>query len=860
MLDFLSKGRMKAAPVPQSMAPSRKFTNQGVKISARRAKRDFCQAFFCAAACLNFIFAAPPAFGAEPGQLAPARACSLTGMAEPVLIAGLGVVLGLGAMLHFIRQRRWIETEADLCSKLSAAEAKLDRVQIFLAAEPQIIIAWSDLGAVPDIEGDARVLGDGATAGSVCAFGTWLPSAAALRLEIHLSKLHARGDPFCLKATSRDGRHLEIEGRPVAGRIVLRVRELSGDQLEAARLQSLQEAALEELQALRSLLDAVPFPAWTRDGAGKLNWVNAAYGRAVEAKSQEAAVSHRLELVERQARELSAASRRTGAIWRGRAQALVAGERRMLEIVETPAGAGSAGMAADISEFESLRFTLNQQIEAHQRTLDQLSTAVAIFDGTQRLVFHNVAYRQLWALDQPWLDEKPTDSEILDRLRAARLLPEQADYRAWKAELLAAYQSLDSDERDWHLPDGRTLRAVISPNARGRGGVTYLFDDVTERYQLVSQFNALMRVQNETLDTLKEGVAVFGSDGRLKLFNPAFASLWSLSPSELDQQPHIDRVTQLIAPLFAGEDNWAALRGAVAGMPEERIGFERRLSRRGGTVLDCATAPLSDGATLLTFIDMTASVNIERALTERNQALSERNQALTDAERLRNDFVHHVSYELRSPLTNIIGFIQLLDDPASGPLNDKQREYAGYVMKSSSALLSLIDDILDLASIDADAMELAMEDVDIARIIKAAAEDVRDRLAEASLTLQTAVSDDIGTFVADGKRIRQILFNLLTNAIGFSAADQTITLAAARTDGNIIFSVIDEGTGISPEIREHVFGRFKTYRSGGRHRGAGLGLSIVRSFVDLHGGSVEIDSVPGQRTSVTCIFPASRGN
>jgi signal transduction histidine kinase len=806
------------------------------------------------ALCVDFVLAVSPVFGGEPGRLAATDLPTLTAVAEPALIAGLAIVLGFGAMLHFVWQRRWAETEAELCSKLSAVEAKLDCAQIFLAAEPEIRIAWSGLDAVPDIEGDTRLIGDAVNASGVLAFGDWLPSAAALRLEDSLCRLRDYGDSFQQTAMSRDGRQFEIEGRPVADRAVLRVRELSGDRLEAARLRSLQAATLEQLEALRSLFDAVAFPAWTRDRAGKLCWVSGAYARAVEAKSQEDAVSRGIELIESQAREASAAARGTDVVWRGRAQALVAGERRMLEIVETPAGAGSAGMAADVSEIESLRSTLNQQMQAHQRTLDALSTAVAIFDGAQRLVFHNVAYRQLWALDQSWLFEKPADSEILDRLRAARLLPEQADYRAWKLELLRAYQSLDTDERDWHLPDGRTLRVVISPNAQG--GVTYLFDDVTEHYHLVSQFNALMRVQNQTLDTLKEGVAVFGSDGRLKLFNPAFATLWALSPSDLDGQPHIDRVTQLIAPLFAGEESWAALRTAIAGMPEERIGFERRLSRRDGRVCDCAAAPLSDGATLLTFIDMTASVNIERALTERNQALSERNQALTDAERLRNDFVHHVSYELRSPLTNIIGFIQLLDDPLSGPLNDKQREYAGYVMKSSSALLALINDILDLASIDADAMELALGNVDIAQIIKAAAEDVRDRLAEASLTLRTAVPEDIGSFTADGKRIRQILFNLITNAIGFSAPGQTIGLEAARKDGKIVFSVIDKGSGISPEIREHVFGRFKTYTSGARHRGAGLGLSIVRSFVELHGGSVEIDSVPGQRTSVTCIFPA----
>ncbi|MCI0599817.1 MAG: PAS-domain containing protein, partial [Beijerinckiaceae bacterium] len=762
-------------------------------------------AMFC-----NLVLAAAPVFAGESGQFGlAAGAHSLVSMVELTLIAGLATFSGLVALLHISQRRHSIESEARLYTELSTLRAKLDRAEIFLGAESQIIISWNAASEHPDIEGDPGLIPDRTNPRSVLAFESWLPPALALTLDNFVGTLRARGESFRVTATSLDGKYLEIAGRPVGGYAVLRIRAVSGDRLEAARLQALQAATVEQLHALRALLDAAPFPAWTRGRAGKLSWVNAAYARAVEAKTQEAAASHGIELIESQTREAAAASRGAGAVWHGRAPAVVAGQRHMLEIFDAPTGSGSAGIAADVSEIESLRATLEQQTQAHARTLDQLSTAVAIFDGAKQLVFHNVAYRQLWALDQAWLDEKPTDSEVLDRLRAARLLPEQADFRAWKAELLTAYQSLDTDEQVWFLPDGRTLRAVIGPNAQG--GVTYLFDDVSERYSLVSQFNASIRVQSETLDTLKEGVAVFGSDGRLKLFNPAFAAIWKLGLAGLDGQPHIDHVAQICAPLFADEESWAALRAAVAGLPDQRVGLERRLARRDGSVLDCAAAPLPDGATLLTFIDITASVDIERALTERNQALSERNQALTDAEKLRNDFVHHVSYELRSPLTNIIGFVQLLDDPAIGPLNSRQREYAGYVMKSSSALLSLINDILDLASIDADAMELALENVDIGQTIRAAGEDIGDRLGEASLTLRVAMAEDIGSFIADGKRIRQILFNLLTNAIGFSSPGQTIELAAARRGNDIHFSVTDEGSGISPEVLEHVFDRFKTY-------------------------------------------------
>ena len=533
--------------------------------------------------------------------------------------------------------------------------------------------------------------------------------------------MRARGEAFHFNVESLAGRTLELDGRAVSGRAVMRIRDVSGDRLEAARLRERLLRSYSELDALRALLDSTSYPVWLRDRDEKLAWVSAAYVRAVEAKDAADALLRGTELLERTTRDAAIEARKGGTIWRGRAAAVTAGQRRLLDIVEVPVTLGAAGIAADISQIEALRGDMERQTKAHAATLDQLSTAVAIFDRRKRLVFHNSAYRQLWSLPPAFLDEFPSDSEILDRLRAARLLPEQADFRAWKDSVLSAYQAMETIGQVWYLPDGRTLRVVINPNPQG--GVTYLFDNVTERFHLESRFNALTRVQSETLDTLKEGVAVFGTDGRLNFFNPAFAQLLKLDPAQLGDKPHIDRIATSCT-IFAKDDPvFAAIRSVVTGLDDQRTGYQGRIACQDGTVLDSTAQPLPDGAALLTFIDVTASVNVERALTERNKAL-------IDAERLRNDFVHHVSYELRSPLTNITGFIELLGDPATGPLNAKQRQYAGYVTSSSLALLAIIDNILDLASIDADALELKPEKVDIRETIDLAAEGVQDRLAE----------------------------------------------------------------------------------------------------------------------------------
>jgi signal transduction histidine kinase len=801
----------------------------------------FAVLFFITTVVLFRLSPAAIETGVPPFQHRNAEAAGVA------LIVGLVVFSALLAVFHVTGRRHWIGRESELNAGQEALRRRLHRAELLLCAESQVAFAWDRPEGEAIIEGDTRVLADFCDSRQALSFDSWLAPAAAQDLAERITALRVRGEAFRSTVTSLAGRHLDIVGRPVGGVAVMRIRDVSREHLEFMRLRDLQAQTDGELQCLWAMLDGASNPVWMRNGEGRLSRVNAAYARAVEARDQTDAVARGVELLEREARAIIAQARAAGSVWRGRAPAIVVGERRLFDIVDASSGGASVGMAVDVSEIQSAHDALQRETQAHARTLDQLSTAVAIFDRSKCLVFHNAAYRQLWGLDQSWLEQKPSDSEILDRLRAARLLPEQADFRAWQSALFSAYQSVETDEQTWYLPDGRTLRVVVNPNPQG--GVTYLFDDATERYHLASQFNAAIRVQSETLDTLKEGVAVFGSDGRLKLFNPAFAQIWALRPEQLDNEPHIDRVARICAPLFLAASDWDELRAVVAGLRDHRQGFERRLARRDGSVLDCAAAALPDGATLLTFIDATAGVSVERALTERNQAL-------IDAEKLRNDFVHHVSYELRSPLTNIIGFIQLLGDPAVGPLNARQLEYAGYVTKSSAALLAIINDILDLASIDADAMELSLDEIDIAETMQAAAEGVQDRLAESNLALRVIAMDGLGSFVADGKRIRQILFNLLSNAIGFSSEGQTIDLAAIRRGDEIVFKVSDRGRGIPPDVIDHIFDRFKTHTTGSRHRGVGLGLSIVRSFVELHGGGIRIESAPQEGTTVTCIFPA----
>ena len=742
--------------------------------------------------------------------------------------------------------RRWTRRLTELEGELARTSAELDRTALILRSEPQIVLSWDRPDAEPTIEGDLALIADVPSERRVLGYASWLEPVVAAQVDEATERLLNHGEAFSIAAVSLRGHHLEISGRPVSGNAVMRIRDVSGDRLELAQTREKIAQAEGVTAGLRLALESAAILAWGRDSEGCLAWCNAPYASAVEAPGDGAAVDNGTELFDPALRREATAAIRDAGVWKRRASAVVNGERRTFEAVEVRTAFGSAGLAHDVTEIASLRAEMERNEDNYSRMIDRLSTAVAIFDKSKRLTFYNAAYRQIWSLEPAFLDQRPTDGEILDRLRTERQLPEQANFREWKAQLMNAYQAIEPSETVWYLPDGRALRVVTSPNPKG--GVTYLYDDATQSYALASQVNALTHVQGETLDALKEGVAVFGTDGRMKLFNPVFAEMWRIDSAKLRDRPHIDEVAGVCRSLCQDPALWDGLRAMIVGLNERRESRAARIPRNDGFTLDCAALPLPDGATLLTSLDVTASANVERALTERNQAL-------VAAEKLRNDFVNHVSYELRTPLTNIIGFTQLLAAGGVGPLNPKQLEYAGFITNSSHALLAIIDDILDLASIDAGALELRLEIADVAEAMRAAAAGVQDRLDEAAIELRMVMTDGVGSFRADGRRVRQVLFNLLSNAINYSEPGQTVTLAAMRRGAEIVFKVSDRGRGIPAEMIDRVFDRFETFPNGSRHRGPGLGLSIVKAMVELHNGRVLIDTAPNEGTTVTCIFP-----
>jgi len=635
-------------------------------------------------------------------------------------------------------------------------------------------------------------------------------------------------------------------------------RDMSRFVAETARLLGRVESLGSDASRLKALLDSLPIPAWLRGDDLSLTFCNAAYGRAIELPPSVAAAEGReiaAGVIGDAGRALAERARMTGVAQSESHHIVIGGKRRLLEFIEVPLdrngpAAAMAGYAMDFTDLEKVQTDLSREIAAHGNVLEQLSTAIALFGADRKLKFFNTAYRLLWRLDENSLRAGPDLADVLEAMRERRRLPEFVDFRAYKEEQLRQFNSLvEPHEELMHIPDGTTLLRRMVPHPFG--GVLFTYDDVTDKLVLERSYNTLIAVQRETLDNLYEGVAVIGGDGRLKLSNPAYARIWNFSPQQLLDEPHIAELIEATRRFYGIEDEraWAVAKDAMVAQIMARTPRSGRLDRSDGTVLEYAAVPLPDGNLVLRYVEATDRYRVEEALRERNQALE-------TASRLKSEFIANVSYELRTPLNTIIGFSEILKNEYFGKLNARQKEYGDGILEASQSLLLLINDIIDLATIEAGYMALRLEPVDIHAMLVSVLTLTRERARDHNLKLNFECAANIGSLYADQRRLRQAMFNLISNSIKFTPEGGTITVSARREGGNVLLAVADTGVGVSKEDQERVFEKFVRGESTQvRQSGAGLGLSLVKSFIELHGGHVVMKSEPGVGTEVVCYLP-----
>ena len=758
----------------------------------------------------------------------PALAAASPG---PMATTFVAIAIGTGAVALAVAAGLWALAEQNISMKLrqtlrganARARASASARDALIAASKEPLIVWGRDGTAPKSYGGAEAVLDTCLAG---------PNATALSEAI--DALSDRGVAFALDARDKDGKRIKLRGRAVGG-------------MAAVWLEQEVEHVKENAPDFRAVLDALPIPVWLRDKTLSLVWGNRAFAAATGAPDAEFAAGLQTAL-DRSERDLAATARAENQVTEAKRFAIMGGQRRALAFTHAPIGEGNiVGAAIDVTDVSNAEARLQQQIDANADTLDKLATAVAIFSRDQTLTFYNRAFARLWNLPEKFLDSHPTDGEILDRLREMRRIPEQRDYQAWKRERLSLYDKPGEDLQEdmWHLPGGQTLRVVPQPHPFG--GLTFLYEDVTEKLALESSVTTLTKVQSATLNTLQEAVAVFGTDGRLKLHNAAFARIWEFDASELDGEPHIARVADICIGRFGEEEVWRKLVNTVsAGSSRQRDWGE--IERSDRTIVSVSLAPLPDGATLVTFVDVTDRFRIESALRERNEALEA-------ADKLKSDFVQQASFLFRDPLNAVHGFADLLANGIAGPLNEKQAGYVKDILAASTKLAEVTSDILDLAMIDSGAMRLELARVDLFDLLNRVSEPLRQHADSLDIAFTLDCREDIGTAVLDPRRISQIVFNLLSNAFRFTPRGGAITLAASIVGQDVQISVSDSGPGIAPEVKANVFERFSAKGRQGQRAGAGLGLALVNRFVELHDGWVEIETGQGRGTTVRAHLP-----
>ena len=771
----------------------------------------------------------------------PAKLGSLEVIQFSMFLGAMGAALLSAVWL--IRERGKIAGEnKNLRGRVSDLSASLQRADALLASRDNKVVIWDRAAEKPELVGNLPPMsGAPNDRASFLAFGRWLMPMSAAGLDRAIAALRDKATPFDITIETTSGMPLEVQGRTSGAAAFVRFVSLGELQSAHARLKTEFEELNSAYSAMSALFDALPMPAWKRGLDGTINWANRAYRKMADMS----APGQDSELFGTQAREQIASQRDQNGVFRQQLTTVTNGDRRKFEVVDVTVAAGSAGIATDISEHDAVREEYERTLQSHADTLDQLTTAVAMFDEKQTLRFYNNAFQTLWALDPGFLDSAPDNGALLDRLRSDGKLPEQPEWRRWRESVLSIYRAPEAAEHLWYLPDGKTLRVLANPQPKG--GTIWVFENLTEKFDLESRFNTMVKIQGETLDHLAEGVAVFGSDGRVRLSNPAFSALWALPDDLVAEGAHISGIKAFCDDLTISHA-WSAFVEAVTGFDDSRNSKSGHIELSSGAVLAYALVPLPKGQTMLTFIDVTDTVNVERALTEKNEALQR-----TDL--LKNEFVQHVSYELRSPLTNIIGFTELLDLPATGDLSQKQREYLDHIATSSSTLLAIVNDILDLATIDAGMMELHLAEVQISELVDGALQASSDRFRENKITVNVELDPSVKAFRGDPDRMKQVLISLLTNAANHAPENSHVTIACLRDNSLLEFSVKDNGPGIPPEILDNVFQRFQSGAPSGRRRGTGLGLALVKSFVELHGGNVAIETAPDRGTKVICRLP-----
>lgn len=713
---------------------------------------------------------------------------------------------------------------------------------------PERLSDWLGLPRVPDYLADMTAAGVGLTA----------DDAETLSRDIIAARKSGKSFSRAIRAQG-SSRTLLVRGGPAspelaaAGGVILWFFDATESQVEIGRLADETERLTRAFDALSGLIEASPVPMWHRGPDLRLTLVNSAYVRAVEGESAASVVTKGLELVEtvdgQSPLAMAAAAREAGESRTRMAPATIDGERRMLRIVDVPLGdAGVAGYAIDVEELEQARVAFKRFVDAQRDMLDRLSAGVAQFGADRGLSFSNQPFQRLFAMKPEWLADRPEFDRVLERMREAGRVPEVRDFRGWREERRAWFTDATGPfEENWMLAGGVHLRVVAQPLPDG--GLLMIFEDRTEEVALASARDTLLRVRTATFDNLFEAIGVFAADGCLHLWNSKFRDVWDFDEAFLASHPRIDALAEIAARKLTNPSRAAIMRELVRVATVDRKQRSGRVALKDGRHFEFAAVPLPDGNALFIMLDISDSRRIEAVLRDRNEALEA-------ADRVKTAFVANMSYELRTPLTSIGGFAEMLAGGYAGELGPTAVDYVAAILESVARLGTLIDDVLDLTHSEAGALPLERRAVDLARLANDAATAFREATAEKGLDFAVNVNTSAGVVQGDAKRLRQALDNLIRNAIRYTPEGGRVLLHA---DGDPLVArliVSDNGPGMNAREQASAFDRFsRAEKDDDGTNSLGLGLPLARQFVEAHGGTITLMSEPGQGTMVSVELP-----
>ena len=360
--------------------------------------------------------------------------------------------------------------------------------------------------------------------------------------------------------------------------------------------------------------------------------------------------------------------------------------------------------AEDKTKEDTQNQLLDKQNETNLQLMNRLNSPVAIFGQDQSLVFFNSAFESFSMLTYEYLNNKPTESEILDSMRQKEILPYQANFQEWKKKQLNIYETINDREQWWYLQDGRTLRLLSQPNPMG--GVTHIFENHTERLALENEAKLLSEIQKQTIDSLSEGIVLFGIDGKIKLHNPKFTELWQIEDSLVGM--HVRSFMKIIEKSEILDEIYTN----IVSSGVDRREHSNILNCENNKIIYYQSSILPDRSILYTFTDITDSKKIEEALIEKNSALAQ-------ADNIKTSFMNNISHELRAPLQNIIGFSELIEETHNNSVIDQQiSDYIKDIKKSGNELHHQINQILEITALESGNIESEYQKINGNEIIE----------------------------------------------------------------------------------------------------------------------------------------------